>query len=141
MMVLPAKVALFAVCLLVCCFACHEKAGDPNKFTVLSFDQLTATNAPKGIVLKDGKITLADGFGLEYSADSSMAMIVVPGKKGGDLAMRCDCDGLVKIGCIPVIEGIFTCKPLLCTSCKPVLLLYDGIVTIDKFRAAAKTTK
>jgi|GEM_PF-6941273 len=138
---LPAKIAFFSLLVLVCCFACGEKPGNPEKFTLLPFDQLTNNNAPKGIVIKDGKIRLADGFGLDYSADSSMALIMVPGKKGGNTAMRCDCDGLIKIGCIPVMDQIFTCKPLLCSSCKPVLLLYDGFISIDRFREAAKNPK
>lgn len=135
---LSKKAALFSIFCMVCCFfSCRQKPGDPEKFTTISYDQLTEKNSPAGIVLHAGKVRLMDGFGLEHSPDSTMAMLVNPGKKGGGTtAIRCDCDGLIKLGCIVVLDGIITCKPLLCTSCKPVLQIYDGFVSVEKFRGA-----
>lgn len=117
-----------------CFFSCKQKPGDPEKFSEVSFDQLTEENVPKGLVLSKGIISLDPDYDLVHSSDSTKALIIRPGGGGGGtLAMRCDCDGLVKLGCIVVREGILTCKPLLCTSCKPVLLVYDGLISRDQF--------
>lgn len=139
---LPKEVVLFSLMCMVCCFSCRPHPGDPGKFTTLPFDQLTEKNSPAGIVLKDGKVLLADGFSLVHSSDSTQALVIGPGRGGGGTTgIRCDCDGLIKLGCIVTLEGIITCKPLLCTSCKPVLQIYDGFISVDKFREAAKTKK
>ena len=128
-------VALFSIPCVLCVTACGAKEGDINKFTEIPLDQLTEKNAPKGIVLRDGKFQLDDGYTLVPLPDSTKALIIDPNHKGGGTtAMRCDCDGLIKIGCIPVLEGIITCKPLLCSNCKPVLLVYGGFISIDKFK-------
>lgn len=118
---------------LICLSSCRQKAGDMQKFSDLSFDQLTEKNTPKGILYRDGEVRLKDGYEIVHSSDSTMALINVPGK-GGSTAMRCECDGLVKIGCIVELDEILTCKAILCTSCKPVLQIYDGFIRRDQFR-------
>lgn len=120
---------------LISIISCRQKPGDPQKFSELSYDQLNEKNTPKGIVYRNGEVRLQEGYDIVHSADSTMALIINPGGGGGGkTAMRCDCDGLIKLGCIVVRDEIFTCKPLLCTSCKPVLLIYDGFINIDQFR-------
>lgn len=120
---------------LICLFACRQKPGYPQKFTELSYDQLTEKNVPRGLTLRDGQASLADGYEVVHSSDSTKALFIQTGRPaGGTTAMRCDCDGLIKIGCIVVTEGIITCKPLLCTSCKSVLQIYDGRISVEQFR-------
>ena len=115
--------------------SCRQKHGDPQKFSELSYDQLTEKNTPKGIIYRNGEVRLQDGYDIVHGSDSTMALIINPGGGGGgSTAMRCDCDGLIKIGCIVVLDGILTCKPLLCNTCKPVLKIYDGIISVDQFR-------
>jgi hypothetical protein len=129
----PALVLSFS--LIVCLFACREKTGDPQKFTELEYDKLTEKNVPKGITMRDGKPILSDGYEIVHSADSTKALFIQTGRPGGGTtAMRCDCDGLIKIGCIVVTEGIITCRPLLCNSCKPILQIYDGRISVEQFR-------
>ena len=126
---------ILAIPALLCLFACRQKTGDPQKFTELSYDQLTEKNVPKGLTYRDGKASLADGYEVVHSSDSTKALFMQTGRPGGgETAMRCDCDGLIKIGCIVVTKGIITCKPLLCTSCKPVLQIYDGVISVEQFR-------
>jgi hypothetical protein len=128
-----------AIILSIPCFillsACHQEPGDPQKFTELSIDQLTDKNVPKGLMLRDGKASLADGYEAVYASDSSKVLFINTGSSpDGATAMRCDCDGVLKTGCIVVLRGIITCKPLLCTSCKPVLQIYDRRISVEQFR-------
>ena len=116
--------------------ACDRKQGDPTKFKDLSFDQLNEKDAPEGVVYRNGEIRLAEGYDISYSSDSTKAMIIRPGSgNGGTTAMRCECDGLVKLGCIVSRDEIITCKSLLCAStCKPILQIYEGFITKARFR-------
>lgn len=125
----------FTIACLLCLISCKPKPGDPQKFTELEYETLTEKNVPKGITLRDGKPVLSDGYEIVHSEDSTKALFIQTGRPpGGTTAMRCDCDGIIKLGCIVVNEGIITCKPLLCTSCKPVLQIYDGFIGIEQFR-------
>lgn len=126
---------IFSISCLICFSSCRQKPGDPQKFSELTYDQLTEKNLPQGLKLRNGEVRLEDGYDIVHSSDSTMALIIRPGGGGGGTtAMRCDCDGLIKLGCIVVREEIFTCKPLLCTSCKVVLQIYDGLISIYQFR-------
>ena len=135
-MFLLAKAAIIlSMPCLICLASCRQKPGDPQKFTELSFDQVSEKNVPKGVTLRGGQVSLADGYEVVHSSDSTKALFINTGRPpGGTTAMRCDCDGLIKLGCIVVTEGIITCKPLLCTSCKPVLQVYDGRISVEQFR-------
>ena len=135
-MSLLTKAAIVISLLSTICFSsCRPKAGDPQKFSELSFDQLTEKNTPKGILYRNGEVRLQDGYDIVYGSDSTTALIINPGGGGGGkTAMRCDCDGLVKLGCIVLSNPIFTCQPILCNTCKPVLQIYDGLISKDQFR-------
>src|SRR5688572_9013072 len=97
-------------------FSCNRKqTGDPTKFKELQVTDVFEKNPPEGLVLKKGELSLADGYELVYTDDSSKALfarISTGGGTGGSLAMRCDCDGLIKIGCIVESNPIFTCRSL-----------------------------
>jgi hypothetical protein len=126
---------LLSLSFLICLASCKPKQGDPQKFTVLDYEKITEKNVPKGVTLRDGKPILSDGYEVVHSADSTKALFIQTGRPpGGTTAMRCDCGGLIKVGCIVVTEGIITCKPVLCTSCKPVLQIYDGFIRVDQFK-------
>lgn len=135
-MFLLAKAAIIlSITCLICLSSCRQKPGNPQKFTELTYDQLTEKNVPKGLTLHDGQASLADGYEVVHSSDSTKVLFIQTGRPaGGETAMRCDCDGLIKIGCIVVTEGIITCRPLLCTTCKPVLQIYDGRISVEQFR-------
>ena len=93
------KLTTIIFALLFLLSSCHQKAGDPEKFSEVSFDQLTEDNVPKGLVLSKGLIRLDPDYDLVHSSDSTKALIIRPGGSGGGtLAMRCDCDGLVNLG-------------------------------------------
>lgn len=117
----------------------RKQAGDPTEFKELLVADITERNVPDGLVLKNGELSLADGFELVYSDDSTKALLarINTGRDpGGSTAMRCDCDGLIKVGCMVVSDPIFTCRPLLCNSCKTVLLVYGGNITASQFKNA-----
>ena len=115
--------------------SCRQKPGDPQKFSEIQLDKINEKNLPKGLIYRDGSLSLKDGYEIIHSTDSTSALIINPGGGGGGTtAMRCDCDGLIKLGCIVTLDEILTCKPLLCNSCKPVLKIYDGLISKDQFR-------
>ena len=130
------KTSFFILALCLVFISCAQREGDPAKFKDLSFDQITEKDTPDGIVYRNGEIRLAEGYDISYSADSTMAMVIRPGGgNGGTTAMRCECDGLIKLGCIIDRKEIITCKSLICTnSCKPILQIYDGFITRARFR-------
>src|SRR5688500_10307530 len=113
-MLLLSKVTIILfISALICFSACRQKPGDPQMFSELTYEQLTEKNVPKGLKLRNGEVHLDDGYEIIHSADSTMAMIIRPGSPGGETAMRCECDGLVKLGCIVLSNPIFTCQPIL----------------------------
>lgn len=128
-----ASILAGAICI-VAFFSCHQ--GDPAKFTELPTDQVTAENTPEGLIFRNGALSLEEGFSIETSQDSTQALIIGPGRGSGKTSLRCECDYLIKLGCIVSSKDIIACNPIICTTnkCKSILQIYEGPVSISKFR-------
>lgn len=118
----------------LCSYACKRKEGDPGKFKEIYIEQLTGENIPPGVGVRDGKLFLDEGFTLEYSKDSTVALMIDPNKDGSTYTFRCDCSSPLNIGCIPTSEGFITCKSLICIKCVLVLQVHEGFLSNHRFR-------
>lgn len=116
---------------LVVFISCHKnKAGGEPGFKTMKLDELTATNAPEGIVLRDSMWQPASGWEILTSKDGTKAMVIKTGGDEGGIGFECTCNS--GSGACRLRPDIIMCIPAECSDCSTTLKIYDRLIKINR---------